>query len=134
MLDTTDGGDMKKAIDTGLPTHGRPFEWAVLANGMIYTAASPIRADGSVETGDIERQTDLTLTNLEHTLAAAGGSLADVVQVMLYVTSRDYIDPITEIWARRFPKPYPNRGTVIVSEIGVKGVGLLLMVQAVVSS
>src|SRR5215469_9554880 len=103
---------MKKAIPTKIPTHGRPFEWAITADGILYTAAAPIREDGSHETGDIRAQARLTLANLAAVLAAAGGDMGDVTQVMLYVTERGSIDPITEIWAEAFPKPYPNRGTV----------------------
>jgi enamine deaminase RidA (YjgF/YER057c/UK114 family) len=121
---------MKKAIATKLSTNGRPFEWAISADGILYTAAVPIREDGSHETGDIRLQARLTLANLAATLAAAGGSMADVTQVMLYVTERSFIDPITEIWAEAFPRPYPNRGTVIVSEIGIRDIGMLIMVHA----
>jgi 2-iminobutanoate/2-iminopropanoate deaminase len=56
--------------------------------------------------------------------------MADVTQVMLYVTDRSFIEPITAVWAECFPPPYPNRGTVIVSEIGIRGVGLLIMAHA----
>jgi 2-iminobutanoate/2-iminopropanoate deaminase len=121
---------MKRAIATKLSTNGRPFEWAISADGILYTAAVPVREDGSHETGDIRLQARLTLANLAATLAAAGGSMADVTQVMLYVTERSFIDPITEIWAEAFPRPYPNRGTVIVSEIGIRDIGMLIMVHA----
>ena len=121
---------MKRAIATHMSTHGRPFEWAISADGILYTAAAPVRADGTYETGDIKLQTELALSNLAAVLAAAGGSMADVTQVMLYVTKRDYIDPITEVWAKAFPKPYPNRGTVIVSEIGIRDIGMICMVHA----
>jgi 2-iminobutanoate/2-iminopropanoate deaminase len=121
---------MKKVISTGLSTHGRPYEWAILAGGVLYTAAAPFKADGTTETGDITTQATLTLANLAKTLKAAGGSMADVTQVMLYVTKRSYIDPITDVWATAFPKPYPNRATVIVSEIGVADIGMLIMAHA----
>ncbi len=120
----------KKAVETGIPRHARPFEWAIVADGIFYAAAAPIKADGTAETGDIRKQTRLTLDNLSKSLKAAGGSMADVTQVMLYVTKRGFIDPITEIWADAFPKPYPNRATVIVKEIGVKNVGLVVMATA----
>ena len=125
---------MKKAIETGIPTHGRPFEWAILVHGFLYTAAAPIKADGTPEIGNITTQTQLALANLAKTLKAAGGSLADVTQVMLYVTNRMYIDPITAVWATAFPRPYPNRATVVVKEIGIKGIGLVLMAHAYVGS
>ena len=121
---------MKQAIPTALPTHGRPFEWAILAGGVIYTAAAPLHPDGTPETGPITVQARLALGNLREVLTEAGGSMADVVQAMLYVTDRSAIDPITAVWAEFFSPPYPNRGTVIVSEIGIEGVGMLVMVHA----
>ncbi|MFN0043018.1 MAG: RidA family protein [Alphaproteobacteria bacterium] len=125
---------MKRAIQTGISTHNRPFEWAVVSNGICYTAAAPLHADGTPETGAIGTQARLALSNLAKQLKAAGGSMADVVQAMLYVTDRAFIDPITEEWAAAFPKPYPNRATVIVKEIGVRGVGMVVMATAHVGS
>ena len=125
---------MKRAIQTGISTHNRPFEWAIVANGICYTAAAPLHADGTPETGAIGTQARLALSNLAKQLKAAGGSMADVVQAMLYVTDRAFIDPITEEWAIAFPKPYPNRATVIVKEIGVRGVGMVVMATAHVGS
>ena len=66
---------MKKVIKTHLPGEEAPIEWAVSADGILYTAQIPIRADGSIETGDIAKQADLTFTNLKRTLEAAGGRL-----------------------------------------------------------
>ena len=121
---------MKRAVETGISKHGRPFEWVIVSNGICYTAAAPMHADGTPETGPIRTQARLALGNLGKQLKAAGGSMADVVQVMLYVTDRGHIDPITEEWSVAFPKPYPNRATVIVKEIGVRGVGMVVMATA----
>lgn len=121
---------MKRAVKTDIPKHGRPFEWGIVADGTLHAAAAPMKRDGKPETGDIRKQTRLALANLDTILKAAGGSMADVTQTMLYVTKRSYIDPITEIWATAFPKPYPNRATVVVNEIGLKGVGLVVLVTA----
>ena len=40
----------------------------------------PLRADGSVETGPIELQAEVTFDNLKRTLEAAGGSLDGILQ------------------------------------------------------
>ena len=82
---------MKRAIETGIPHHERPFEWAVLANGTLYAVAAPIKEDGAVERGEISAQAKLTLGNLSKCMTAAGGSMADVTQTMLYVTQRAHI-------------------------------------------
>jgi enamine deaminase RidA (YjgF/YER057c/UK114 family) len=125
---------VKRAVKTDIPKHGRPFEWGIVADGTLYTAAAPMKADGTLETGNIRKQITLALSNLAKVLKSAGGTMADVTQTMLYVTDRSYIDPITEVWAKAFPKPYPNRATVVVNEIGLKGVGLVVLVTACIGS
>jgi hypothetical protein len=46
-----------KAIKTGLPESPTPlFEWAVLGNGMLCTAQTPVGPDGAVVAGGIEEQ------------------------------------------------------------------------------
>ncbi|MEA2781258.1 MAG: 2-iminobutanoate/2-iminopropanoate deaminase [Rhodospirillaceae bacterium] len=110
---------MKNVIKTGLPGDNAPIEWAVSADGILYTAQIPIRADGSIETGDIAKQADLTFANLKSTLAAAGGSLADVTQVLVYLTRKEDFAGMNEVYRRYFSKPFPNRATVIVAGLMV---------------
>jgi 2-iminobutanoate/2-iminopropanoate deaminase len=77
---------MRTPVKTHLPSDEAPIEWAVIADGVLYTAHVPLRADGSIETGPIERQAELTFANLKQTVEAAGGTLADVTQVLVYLT------------------------------------------------
>lgn len=105
---------MKRAVNTGLPSVvGRPIEWATVADGILYTAQLPLKADGSFETGDIAAQAELTLANLKRTVEAAGGSMADVVQVLVYLTDAADFERMNAVYARHFPKPYPNRATFL---------------------
>ena len=106
---------MKRAVNTGLPAVGRPIEWATIADGILYTAQLPLKADGSFETGDIGAQTDLTLANLKRTVEAAGGTLADVVQVIVYLPDPKDFDGMNAVYGRYFPKPYPNRATLVAN-------------------
>ena len=92
---------MKQVVDTGLPLDpAAPIEWAVTADGVLYTAQIPIRDDGSIETGDIAAQADLTFANLERTLVAAGGMLKDVTQVLVYLTDRAAFQGMNEVYRR----------------------------------
>ena len=77
---------MRTPVKTHLPSEEAPLEWAVTADGVLYTAHVPLRADGSIEDGPIERQAEVTFDNLKRTLEAAGGSLDDVTQVLVYLT------------------------------------------------
>ncbi len=125
---------MKEAIDTGLPKSTRPFEWAILAGGVVYLVGSPIAANGLPEPGGPAAQAQLVVANMQKALQAAGGSLADVTQAMVYVTDRSYVAPLNEAWTRAFPPPYPNRAMVLVNEIGAPGIGVVVMAQAYLGS
>jgi 2-iminobutanoate/2-iminopropanoate deaminase len=121
---------MKTVVKTGLPGESAPIEWAVTADGILYTAQIPIRDDGSIETGDIARQADLTFANLQRTVAAAGGSLADVTQVLVYLTRKEDFAGMNEVYRRYFPKPFPNRATVIVAGLMVPGAVIEIVAYA----
>ena len=121
---------MKKVIKTHLPGEEAPIEWAVSADGILYTAQIPIRADGSIETGDIAKQADLTFTNLRRTLEAAGGKLDDVTQVLVYLTGKEHFAGMNEVYRKHFSKPYPNRATVIVAGLMVPGAVIEIVAYA----
>jgi enamine deaminase RidA (YjgF/YER057c/UK114 family) len=121
---------MREVVKTHLPSEEAPIEWAVTADGVLYTAQIPIRADGSIETGDIEKQADLTFDNLKRTLAAAGGSLSDVTQVLVYLTGKEHFAKMNEVYRRYFSKPFPNRATVIVAGLMVPGAVIEIVAYA----
>jgi 2-iminobutanoate/2-iminopropanoate deaminase len=104
---------MRQAVKTHLPSERAPIEWATTADGILYTAQIPIREDGSIETGDITKQATLTLDNLKRTVEAAGGSLDDVTQVLVHLTTRDAFAGMNAVYEKFFRKPYPNRATVV---------------------
>lgn len=120
---------MKKAVKSGLPTPSAPIEWATIANGIVYTAQIPIRADGSIEVGDIDIQTRLTLDNLKKTLKAAGGTLADVAQVLIYLPDPKDFSGMNAVYGEYFIKPFPNRAT-IVAQLMVPGAKIEIVAYA----
>ena len=78
---------MKQVVDVGLPPLNQPFSWAVKATGaMLFTAHGPVRPDGSIDTGPVEQQARITFTNLRNAVQAAGGTMGDVTQVLIYMT------------------------------------------------
>ena len=121
---------MKQVVETGLPAVGAPIEWAVTADRILYTAHIPIRPDGSFETGDAAAQMDVTMQNLKRTVEAAGGTMADVTQVLIYLTRAGDFAAINEVYARYFEPPYPSRATVVVAGIMVPGVVVEIVVHA----
>ena len=120
---------MRKAVKSGLPTPSAPIEWATLSGNILYTAQIPIKADGSIETGDIRDQTRLTFNNLKQTLKAAGGSMADVAQVLVYLPDPKDFPGMNEVYGTYFEKPYPNRATII-AQLMVPGAKIEIVAYA----
>ncbi len=125
---------MIRAIETGLPHFGRPTEWATSGAGVLFTCAVPVRSDGSFETGDPRAQIELSLSNLNQVMEAAGGKMNDVAQVIVYLTSADHVPMLNEVWGDYFVEPYPNRAIVIVSAIGVPDIIVMMQVHAALES
>lgn len=105
---------MKEVLDVNLPDVGQPFSWAVRSNGVIFTSAGPVREDGSIDTGPIEDQARLTFQNLQKAMEAGGGTLADVAQVLIYMTDVSYMKTIDTIYREFFSAPYPSRSSAAV--------------------
>jgi enamine deaminase RidA (YjgF/YER057c/UK114 family) len=105
----------KTLVKTSLFASKAPLEWAVVSNGTLYTAQIPIDDTGAVVAGGIEAQTRQTFNNLVHTLECAGESLDSVLQVLIYVTDREYLKTVNEVYAEYFSAPYPNRAAMVVA-------------------
>ena len=90
---------MRQVVATGLPPEPAPFSHAVVSNGMVFTAHLPIRPDGTAETGGATAQAELALSNLKRAVEAAGATLDDVAQVILFLTCLDDKPAIDEVYA-----------------------------------
>ncbi len=112
---------MRIPVKTHLPADEVPLEWAVTGDNVLYTALIPIRVDGSIEIGPIERQAEVTFDNLRRVLEAAGGTMDDVTQVLIYLTDPAAFEGMNDIYRRFFNAPYPNRATVVVAGLMVPG-------------
>ena len=121
---------MRQAVHTGLPPEPAPFSHAVIANGLLFTAHLPIRADGSAETGSATAQTELALSNLQQAVEAACATLDDIAQVILYITRIEDKPAIDEVYARYFRRPYPSRACVVVAGLVVPGTRIEVLAYA----
>lgn len=106
---------MKTAVQTNLFASKAPLEWAVIANGTLSTAQIPIDASGQVVEGGIEVQARQTMDNFKHTIESAELTMADVTQVLIYVTDRSQLPVFNKVYAEYFEAPYPNRAAMIVA-------------------
>ncbi len=126
------------ALDVGLPALGQPFSWAIKADlsrsHLLFTAHGPVRPDGTIETGDVSAQARLTFANLRQAVVAAGGSLADVAQVLIYMTDVADMPAIDAVYREFFAPPYPNRSSAAVAALVAPGMKLEIVAYAVVPS
>ena len=106
---------MNEVIDVGLPPLKQPFSWMVRSGGILFTAHGPVRPDGSIDTGPIEQQARLTFANLKRAVEAGGATLADVAQVLIYMTDVADMPAIDVVYREFFQPPYPNRSSAGVA-------------------
>lgn len=66
---------------------------------------------------DINEQIEQVIKNLAAVCEAAGGSLAHIVKLSVFLTDLTYFPLINEAMSRHFSQPYPARAAIGVSEL-----------------
>ena len=96
-----------------------PYSQAVRAGNTVYFSGQiPLDpATGQLVQGDIAAQTRRVFDNLAAVAEAAGGSLADVVRVGIYVTDLANFATVNAVMAEYCKEPYPARSTIQVSAL-----------------
>ena len=104
---------------TQAPAAIGPYSQAVRAGDTVYFSGQiPLDpATGNVVEGDITAQTRRVFDNLVAVAQAAGGSLAQVVRVGIYVTDLANFAAVNAVMAEYFQAPYPARSTIEVSAL-----------------
>lgn len=73
--------------------------------------------------GDIEIQVRRVFDNLAAVAVAAGGGLADVVKLNVFLTDLTHFPVVNEVMSQYFQEPYPARAAIGVSSLP-KGAGV----------
>ena len=104
---------------TEAPAAIGPYSQAVRAGDTVYFSGQiPLDpATGNVVEGDVTAQTRRVFDNLVAVAQAAGGSLAQVVRVGIYVTDLANFAAVNAVMAEYFQAPYPARSTIEVSAL-----------------
>ncbi|WP_248446244.1 RidA family protein [Sinorhizobium meliloti] len=123
---------MFEVIDTGADPSDVPVSEAVRAGGLFWSVhVSEDPVTGEPVFGDIETQARRTLQNLEIAIKAAAGSLANVVQMQVFLTERADAPGMNRIYTEFFGEPYPVRATVVVKELITPGLRIEVLAHAV---
>jgi reactive intermediate/imine deaminase len=96
-----------------------PYSQAVRAGDTVYLSGQiPLDpATGELVSGDISVQTQRVFENLRAVCEAAGGSLAKLVRVGIYLTDLKNFAAVNAVMAEFCREPYPARSTVEVSAL-----------------
>ena len=94
-----------------------PYSQTVRAGNTVYFSGQiPLDpATAALVDGDITAQTRRVFDNLNAVAQAAGGSLAQVVRVGIYVTDLANFAAVNAVMAEYFQPPYPARSTIEVA-------------------
>ena len=122
---------MIERIDVGMAPSDAPVSDAVRAGKQVWLVAiSEDPATGEVVGGDIGVQTRQTLENLKRGITAAGGTMADIVQVQIHLVDRADAAGMNAVYREYFSQPYPVRATVI-SGLLAEGLKVEMLATAV---
>ncbi len=85
------------------------YSHALRVGNTIYTAGEVgLDQDGNlVGTGDFPRQLEQALENLKRVLEAAGATMADIVQMTMFLTNYDDLQQAGEVFPKFFQTPLP---------------------------
>lgn len=110
---------MKKIKLPNAPEPKGHYSPAVVHNGLIFVSGQlPMNhATGEVETGAIERQTELALRNVEAILHAANSDLNHVLQMTIYISEMDDWAAVNEVYKRILGEHKPARAIVPVNDL-----------------
>ena len=67
--------------------------------------------------GSVEQQIHQVFNNLSAVAMAAGGSLADVVKLNVFLTDLNNFATVNQVMAEYFKQPYPARAAIGVAEL-----------------
>ncbi len=95
------------------------YSQAIAHNGMVFVSGQIPLDPGSMEMvgGGIEPQISQVFENLSAVCQAAGGSLADIVKLTVFLTNMENFQHVNTIMSQYFSSPFPARATVGVAAL-----------------
>ena len=96
-----------------------PYSQATRTGNLVFLSGqTPLDpATGNLVEGDIAVQARQAFDNIKAVVAAAGGTMEDIVRVGLYLTDLSQFGEVNAVMAEYFSQPYPARSTIEVSAL-----------------
>ena len=111
---------MKQIVNTAdAPKPVGPYNQAVIANGMIFTAGQ-IAIDPATNTvieGTVEEQTRQVMKNLGAVLSAAGVGYRDVIKTTVFLLDMNDFSVMNGVYGEFFQENAPARSAVEVRRL-----------------
>lgn len=110
----------KQIISTELaPKAIGTYSQAVRAGNTVYLSGQIplVPSTMLMIEGGVEAQIVRVFENLKAVAEAAGGSLADVVKLNVFLTDLTHFPVVSEVMARYFQQPYPARAAIGVAAL-----------------
>ena len=95
------------------------YSQAVKAGNIVYLSGqiSLVPETMTLVSGDVETHIRQVFENLKAVAEAAGGSLADIVKLNIYLTDLAHFPLVNQVMADYFKEPYPARAAVGVAAL-----------------
>ncbi|KKB09836.1 RidA family protein [Devosia chinhatensis] len=124
---------MIERIETGIAPSSAPINDAVRAGKHVWLVAIAEDPEtGDIVDGGIEVQTRRCIENLEIAVKAAGGTLANLVMVQIFLVDSTDAPGMNAVYREFFTaQPFPVRATVVVKELLAKGLRIEMTATAV---
>ncbi len=110
----------RQAIQTdNAPQAIGTYSQAMQSGGTVYLSGQIPLLPETMELveGDMRAQTRQVFDNLSAVCSAAGGSLANVVKLNVFLTDLSYFPLVNTVMAEYFAQPYPARAAVGVAAL-----------------
>jgi 2-iminobutanoate/2-iminopropanoate deaminase len=128
----------REHLPTGEAQKGRAYSPAVITEGgrIVWLAGQTALkdADGNDLSGDFDAQANRIFDLLGATIARAGGTLADMVTMTVFINDPRHGDRFVELRGKRFPDgKYPASALITVSHFARPGILIEIQGVAVVN-
>lgn len=110
----------KKVISTNDAPHAiGTYSQAVKAGNTVYLSGQIPLVPETMEMveGNIELQIRRVFDNLQAVAAAAGGSLADIIKLNVFLVDLANFPEVNKVMAGYFSEPYPARAAIGVAAL-----------------
>lgn len=95
-----------------------PYSQAVKAGHLVFLSGQiPLHPQQMVLVTGMEAQIRQVFDNLAAVAEAAGGSLADVVKLTVYLTDLNHFALVNQVMEAYFQPPYPARAAIGVAAL-----------------